>query len=85
MCNCSKPITANECEDLIGYYNDQFKRFFIFHISDKEGLIVRMVPKGINPATIAEEAGFYNSENELEFYHIREHPCIQNYENIQRQ
>lgn len=56
--------------------SDTQKRFFIYHISDDKGLMVAMVPKGINPNQIAIERGFINSENEVEFYSIMEHPCV---------
>ena len=38
--------------------------------------MVAYVPKGINPNQIASEMGFINSENEIEFYSTKEHPCI---------
>jgi len=76
MCNCSKVITQSECDMLNELNNDSLKRFFIYHISDLKGLMVAHVPKGINPNQIAKEMGFINSENQIEFYSTREHPCI---------
>lgn len=75
MCNCSKPVTKTECERLKKFHTDPEKRFFIYHIFN-EGLKVRMVPPGINPNTIAQQAGFYNEAGQIEFYHVSEHPCI---------
>lgn len=76
MCNCSKVITQSECNMLRELNNDPLKRFFIYHISDEKGLMVAMVPKDINPNQIAEERGFVNDENDLEWFNIKEHPCI---------
>jgi hypothetical protein len=76
MCNCSKPITKTECQRLKKYTSDPLKRFFIYYIHDEKGLQVACVPNHSTPLQIAIERGFYNSDNELEFFNIREHPCL---------
>jgi len=76
MCNCSKPITQTECEQLKEFHNDPEKRSFIYQISDIDGLRVAYVPKGANPNQIALQRGFFNAENQLEWFHTHEHPCI---------
>lgn len=75
-CNCSKPITPSECHFLKKCLNDG--RMFIYHISDQKGLMVAYVPNGENPNQIAQERGFFNNKNELEWYYIKEHPCLKN-------
>lgn len=76
MCNCSKPITLSECQQIKEFVNDPLKRFFIYNISDTEGLRVALVPKGINPNVIAIQRGFINENGEPEFYAVQEHPCL---------
>lgn len=76
MCNCSKPISQSECDRLKEFVNDPLKRFFIYHISDEKGLLVAYVPKGVNPNEIALERGFINQYGEPEWYHVSEHPCL---------
>lgn len=77
MCNCSKEITITECQRLRKYNSDPLKRFFIYYVDDKIGLQVAYVPKGTNPINVAMERNFYNSDNQLEYYSIKEHPtCL---------
>jgi hypothetical protein len=76
MCNCSKQITVTECQRLRKYNSDPLKRFFIYYVDDKKGLQVAFVPKDKTPLQIAHERNFYNSENQIEFFNIREHPCL---------
>lgn len=76
MCNCSKPITITECQRLKKYNNDPLKRTFIYYVDDYKGLQVAYVPKEKTPISIAIERNFYNSENQLEYYSIKEHPCL---------
>lgn len=76
MCNCSKPISQSDCDRLKEFVNDPLKRFFIYHISDEKGLLVAYVPKGVNPNEIALERGFINQYGEPEWYHVSEHPCL---------
>ncbi|MEA1848947.1 hypothetical protein U9K52_08495 [Chryseobacterium sp. MHB01] len=73
MCNCSKPVTATECERIKQRVKDG--RFFIYIIKDT-GLETALVPEGENPSSIAAQRNFYNSDGELEYYHVREHPCV---------
>ena len=80
MCNCSKKVTLSECDRLREYANDKLKRFFIYHISDKKGLMVAYVPKDRNPNDIALERGFIGTDGNVEWYNVNEHPCIRDYE-----
>lgn len=84
MCNCSKPITQDECSLLREFNNDPHRRFFIYHVFDDSGLMVAYVPKGVNPNKIAKERGFVDEYGEPQWYHVSEHPCIRD-ENLQRQ
>jgi len=81
MCNCSKYVTETECERLKKRVKDG--RFFIYIIKDT-GLETALVPVGENPSVIAAQRNFYNSNGELEFFHVREHPCIkeQNHDEV---
>lgn len=74
MCNCSKPITQSECDMMREFAEDP--RFFIYHISDENGLQVAYVPSGKNPNDIAKERGFLGANGEVEWYNCREHPCV---------
>lgn len=77
MCNCSKEVTETECQRIKFYVKDG--RMFIYHIFDDERrLKIAFVPKDKTPLQVAEERGFYNENGELEFYHVKEHPCIKN-------
>ena len=76
MCNCSKPITLSECQQIKEFVNDPLKRFFIYNISDTEGLRVALVPKEINPNEIAIQRGFIDQYGEPEWYNVSEHPCL---------
>lgn len=73
MCNCSKAVTDDECRQLKKWKESGL--FIIYIIKDK--LIARNVPKGLSPVQIAIENDFYNEEGNLEFYHVKEHPCNQ--------
>ena len=66
----------SECDVLKDFNNDPLKRFFIYHISDENGLMVAYVPKGVNPNEIALQRGFINQYGEPEWYHVSEHPCL---------
>ena len=76
MCNCRKEITVTECQRLRKYNLDTLKRSFIYYVDDEKGLQVACVPKEKTPIQIAIERGFYNSYNELEWFNIKEHPCL---------
>ncbi|AZA73576.1 hypothetical protein [Chryseobacterium indoltheticum] len=77
MCNCSKPITQSECQKLREFVNDPEKRFFIYHIfDDKRGLSVAYVPAGENPNKIALDRKFINEKGVIEWFHVSEHPCL---------
>lgn len=76
MCNCSKPITITECQRLKKYHSDPLKRRFIYYIDDEKGLVVSVVKSGENPNQKAQERGFYNSQGQLEWFNIIEHPCL---------
>lgn len=76
MCNCSKPITLSECQQIKEFVNDPLKRFFIYNISDTEGLRVALVPKEINPNEIAIQRGFITENGEPEWYNVAEHICL---------
>lgn len=78
MCGCSKQITEDECSLLVELNNDVYKRLFIYHIFDDKGLKVAYVPKGENPNKIATKRGFIDEIGNPQWYHISEHPCIQN-------
>ena len=73
-CNCSKPIPKSDCERLRKFNKDP--RLFIYHIFNDKGLVVAYVPKGENPNDIARERGFFNENEELEWYVTTEHPCL---------
>jgi len=77
MCNCSKPLKKSDCQILRDFVNDPQKRFFIYHIFDDErGLKIAHVPKGENPNEIALQRNFINDDGLVEFYNVREHPCL---------
>ena len=73
-CNCSKPITLEDC-DLLKWYLRHPNLFIIYHINDK-GLQIAHVPKDKNPNQIALERGFINEDGNIEWFHGREHPCL---------
>lgn len=76
MCNCSKPITITECQRLKKYNSDAEKRTFIYYVDDLKGLQVACLKKGDNPNQIAIQRNFYNSDGLLEWFNIKEHPCL---------
>lgn len=77
MCNCSKPITKTECQILRKYVEDPEKRSFIYHIFDDErGLEIALVHDGQNPNIVALERGFVGLDGNVEWYYVREHPCL---------
>ena len=73
-CNCSKPITLDECTTLKWYLRHK-DLFIIYHINDN-GLQLAHVPKGKNPNQIALDRGFINEDGNVEWFHGREHPCL---------
>ena len=78
-CNCSKPLTQSDCERIREHVRDG--RFFIFHIfDDYRGLRIAFVPKGSSPNEIAIRQNFFTPDGVLEWYNVKEHPCI--YETI---
>ena len=73
-CNCSKEITWTECQTL-KWYNSYKDMMFIYHINS-DGLLVAFVPKGENPNNVARQRNFLGENGNVEWYHVREHPCI---------
>lgn len=76
MCNCSKQITESECQRLRKYVKDPLSRTFIYHVFDDTGLKVAFVPPEKNPNQIAIERGFLDENGNPEWYHVSEHPCL---------
>lgn len=77
MCNCSKQVTKTECQQLRKYAEDPENRSFIYHVFDDErGLALAQIHKGENPNQIALNNGFLGSDGLVEWYYVREHPCL---------
>lgn len=74
MCNCSKPITLDECQ-LLKWYLSHKDLNIIYHINDN-GLQIAHVPKGKNPNEIALKRGFKDENGNVEWFFGTEHPCI---------
>ncbi|MCL1690411.1 hypothetical protein CMT52_17970 [Elizabethkingia anophelis] len=78
-CNCSKPLEQSDCERIKEHSKDG--RSFIFHIFDDDrGLRIALVPPGESPNQIAINQNFFNTDGNLEWFNVKEHPCA--YENL---
>lgn len=80
-CNCNKELTTSECYQMRKKNDDKNYTFIYHYFTDKRGLVFANVPKGANPNSIAEERGFYNDKNQLEWFYTNEHPCTKNEQN----